>query len=100
MFAEKLIVESREASGLDFTGCGKTQYGGRRGIYPLYSANEIKDGFSRGELLFTEIARISEFFRSLFRRAANAADKLLRRLKKRQGTTSVVPQMPHNQRGL
>jgi len=40
-------------SGHDFTGCGKTRCGGRRGFQPPHKANRIDVGFSPGRMLFT-----------------------------------------------
>jgi hypothetical protein len=66
-------------SGHDFTGCGKTQNGGRRGIYPPCKANQINTGFSRGGTLSATFAPNPALY---------------------QGTTSVVPQMDYLDSGF
>jgi hypothetical protein len=48
----KNSIKSPEASGHDFTGCGKTRSGGRPGIYPRYKANGISGGFSHWGMFF------------------------------------------------
>jgi hypothetical protein len=55
-----------------FTGCGKTQNGGRRGFQPPHKASKIYAGFSPGRKFPFKSTRNPGIFRNMFSRAANA----------------------------
>ena len=47
-FFRSLFSRAKKADQINegFTGCGKTQIGGRRGFQPPHKASEINEGFS------------------------------------------------------
>ena len=56
---------------LGFTGCGKTQDGGRRGFQSPHKANRINVALATEGRFFGPFARYSPFFRSLFSPCGN-----------------------------